>query len=370
MAGASVARDVAAPRRLALAVAVLVLAVPLSGCMELWNAKEDGYGENWPLKMIQADRLHDRGFTGEGIKVAIIDTGIDLSHPEFKGVEVHWADLVNGRPEAYDDNGHGTHVAGIVAAQGVFGTIWSGFRLRGVAPDVTLIAIKAIDQTGEGDESRVARGISTAVSAGADVIILSLGGSTTPILGTMTESAVERAIDAGVFVVAAAGNKKDGQSSCTVSSPASVAGVIAVGAVDGSGVVGAFSCRGSGTEGNGSLLPGIPNPQGQSDPHRKPEVVAPGVDILSAWWDETDGSTYASARGTSQAAPMVGGVIALLLEAEPSLRNGDEATIEKVKQKLVTTSKKLGPLASRGANGHDPAYGYGLIQAEALLDAL
>ena len=350
-----------------LLVVVLLAAVPLSGCMELWNAKEDGYGENWPLKQIQADVLHDRGLSGEGVTIAVIDTGIDLRHPEFKGVEIRWADLVNQRDVAYDDNGHGTHVAGIIAAQGVFGTIFSGFRLKGVAPGADLIVIKAIDADGRGDESRVAKGIRTAISHGADVIVLSLGGSTRLAFGTETEKAVGEAVQAGVYVVAAAGNKDPGQTSCNVSSPASVEGVIAVGAVDRDAILGDFSCRGTGKEGGGTLVPGVPSPvTGSVDPHKKPEVVAPGVDILSAWKDEG----YASARGTSQAAPMVGGLLALILEAEPGLRGKDQATVYKVKAKLQTTSLKVGPLSGKGPNAHDNGYGYGLIQGAALLDAL
>lgn len=351
----------------ALVLALLVAAVPLAGCMDLFTSAEDGYGENWPLKLVQADLLHDRGLSGAGVTVAIIDTGIDLSHPEFEGVQVRWADLVNDRTEAYDDNGHGTHVAGIIAAQGVFGTLFSGFRLKGVAPGVDLIVIKAIDATGKGDESRVARGVNSAVSSGADIIVLSLGGGSRPVLGTSTEDAVKRAVAKGVYVVAAAGNKEPDESSCTVSSPASVEGVIAVGAVDRDERIGDFSCRGSGTEGSGSIVPGIPNPVGESrDPHKKPEVVAPGVDVLSAWKDEG----YASARGTSQAAPMVGGLLALLLEAEPRLKGSSQATVYEVKEKLVTTSKKVGPLAGKGASAHDAAYGYGLVQGQRLLDSL
>ena len=350
-----------------MALVLVLVAASTAGCMDLVNASEKGYGENWPLALIQADRLHERGLTGKGVTIAVIDTGIDLSHPEFEGVNVRWADLVNDRPTAYDDNGHGTHVAGILVAQGVFGTIFSGFRLKGVAPGADLIVIKAIDASGKGDESRVARGVNSAVSAGADVIVLSLGGDSRAVFGTSTEDAVARAVAKGVYVVAAAGNKEAGQSTCTVSSPASAEGVIAVGAVDRHERIGDFSCKGTGKEGSGSVLPGIPSPVSDSrDPHKKPEVVAPGVDILSAWKEEG----YASARGTSQAAPMVGGILALLLEAKPRLNGSSEATVHEVKQKLQVTSKKIGPLAGRGATAHDNAYGYGLVQGEALLDAL
>ncbi|HWH09232.1 MAG TPA: S8 family serine peptidase, partial [Candidatus Thermoplasmatota archaeon] len=96
-----------------LAVVLLLVAVPLAGCADITNASRDGYGETWGAKMVQADKLHERGLTGDGVKVAIIDTGIDLSHPEFKGKDIQWADLVNQQKTAYDDHGHGTHVAGI-----------------------------------------------------------------------------------------------------------------------------------------------------------------------------------------------------------------------------------------------------------------
>ncbi|HVM45119.1 MAG TPA: S8 family serine peptidase [Candidatus Thermoplasmatota archaeon] len=350
----------------ALALAVLLAAVPLSGCTDVVRAGSEGYGSIWPLELIQADQLHDRGLTGKGVKVAVIDTGIDLAHKEFAGVEVQWADLVNGRTTAYDDNGHGTHVAAIIAAQGTWNTMLSGFKLKGVAPGVSLIVIKAIDADGRGDESRVAKGVNTAVNAGANIIVLSLGGDTRPIFGTNTEAAVQNAISKGVFVVAAAGNAQ-GADSCTVSSPASVEGVIAVGAVDRNEAIGSFSCRGSGKEGGGQVLPGIPSPvTGSRDPHKKPEVVAPGVDVLSAW----TGGAYAAASGTSQAAPMVGGLLALMLEEKPSLAGRDQAAVYAVKEKLMVSSKKIGPLSGKAATAHDERYGYGLVQGVALLDAV
>lgn len=363
----SVAQPTMAARPLVLLAVVLLIATPLSGCTELVNAGEDGYGETWPLAMVQAGSLHEQGLTGKGVKVAIIDTGIDITHPEFEGVPVQWADLVNGRDEAYDDNGHGTHVAGIVAAQGTWDTIFSGFRLKGVAPGVSLIVIKAIEASGNGDETRVASGIRTAVNAGADVIILSLGGNTRAIFGTNTENAVREAINKGVFIVAAAGNAPKGETSCQVASPASVEGVIAVGAVDDTKRIAPFSCSGTGKEGSGSVVPGVGSPVSSSrDPHKKPEVVAPGVDILSAW----TGGEYAYAQGTSQAAPIVGALLALILEAKPSLQNRDAQTVHGVKDKLMVSSEKIGPLAGQGATAHDKRYGYGLIQGADLLRAL
>jgi serine protease AprX len=304
----------------------------------------------------------DKDLTGKGVKLAIIDTGIDLSHPEFKHRTLKWADLVNFRDKPYDDNGHGTHIAGLIAAEGNWETLFSNFYLRGIAPGVELIIIKAIAADGKGDESNVAQGIDTAVANGADVVILSLGGGTLPILGTQTEASVNRAINSGVYIVAAAGNAQQDGQGCTVTSPASVARVIAVGAVDKSAKIADFSCRGG--DNDTTLLP--PNP-GRSDPNKKPEVVAPGVEILSAWKD----GKYVQASGTSQAAPYVGGILALLLEKHPEMkRTGDDRSVQRMKEILMTSSKKVGSLAGRGATAHDDSYGYGLVQAEAALKAL
>jgi len=335
---------------------VILLAAPFSGCTDLAHASSNGYGSGaWTLKMIQADALHDQNLWGRGVTVAIIDTGIDLSHEEFRGVSIQWADLVADKKSAYDDNGHGTHVAGILAAQGTWKTLFSGYRLKGIAPAVSLIVIKAIDASGHGDEARVAQGVATAVNAGANVIILSLGGDTRAVFGTNTENAVRNAISHGVFVVAAAGNtdKDTGETSCTVTSPASVEGVIAVGALARNETIAPFSCHGS-----GRLL--------AQDPDKKPEVVAPGVDITSAWI----GGQYAVAQGTSQAAPMVGGVLALILEKHPELKAKDAATVAKVKEALAASTRKVGPLAGEPGLAHDAYYGYGLVQGAAWLKAL
>lgn len=351
----------------AILVVFVLLSVASAGCFG--SIGKDGYGENWPSELVQANTLHDKGLTGEGVKVAIIDTGIDLSHPEFNGVKIQWADLVNHKTEAYDDHGHGTHVAGIIAAQGTWNTVWSGFRLKGIAPGVSLIIIKAMDSNGNGDESRVASGITTAVSAGADIIVLSLGGQTRAVFGTNTENAVKNAISKGVYVVAAAGNldKKNGEADCTITSPASVEGVIAVGAIDKASTIADFSCHGTGKEGAGQVLPGLPSPVTNSrDPHKKAEVVAPGVEVLSAW----KGGGYALASGTSQSAPIVGGILALILQSKPNLTDKDQATVFNVKEKLMVSSKKIGPLAGKGPTAHDDSYGYGLIQGDALLRAL
>lgn len=362
-------------RRLLLFAVALGLALPSAGCLERYTPLHGGMGSAaWPLELTQVMELQDSGRTGAGIKVAVVDTGIDASHPEFAGVNVEWADLVNDRSEPYDDNGHGTHVAGVIAARGSFKTVLSGFYLHGVAPQASLIVIKAIRSDGIGDESTVARAVQLAVANDADIIVLSLGGGSTPILGTDTEAAVRDAVASGVYVVAAAGNKKDGETSCAVSSPASVANVIAVGAVDADEKLADFSCRGTGSSSPGPL-PGL-GVGGESDPDRKPEILAPGVSILGPClttgpcMEGPDVASYVEASGTSQAAPFVGGILALILEGHPELRQKGATQVEKVKTTMMVTAKKIGPLSGKGRTAHDEGYGYGLIQAKALDESL
>ncbi|MHB8585821.1 MAG: S8 family serine peptidase [Thermoplasmatota archaeon] len=359
-------------RRFALLFVVILLAVPTGGCLENLNPLNGGFGPAaWPLTMTQITQLQNEGRDGSGVKIAVIDTGIDANHPEFAGLHVEWADLVNNRPDPYDDNGHGTHVAGILEARGNWKTLFSGFYLQGVARGADLIVIKAIGADGKGDEATVARAVDLAVQDGADVIVLSLGGGTVPVFGTDTERAVNDAVNSGVFVVAAAGNA-EGNSTCEVTSPASVPHVIAVGAVDSSGTIASFSCQ----QPSQSGVPALGTAP-ESDPDQKPEVIAPGVNVLGAWCSEPDQCTnaneYVEASGTSQAAPFVGGIIALVLQGHPELRRSSgkgSAAIEQVKQAIMVTSEKIGPLQGKSDTSHDPKYGYGLIQAKALDDAV
>ncbi len=264
---------------------------------------------------------------GEGVRVAIVDTGIDLDHPDLAtslACGHCWRDLVNQRPAPYDDHGHGTHVAGILAGRGhtQLNPLESYFPTgaRGIAPGAELIVAKAMNASGTGKDARVAEAVSwsldpdgdPATDDGADIIHLSLGiedpsqrtvpGGPRVDTGSETEQAVRRAIEAGVFVVMSAGN----QGREEAAPPAGVDGVIAVGALDGSGRVLSFSNTG-----------------------RHVDVYAPGV-VTSAWplgLDE-DGieDGYTGLAGTSQAAPVVSGVLALALEAGPSLQAGGGAT--------------------------------------------
>jgi len=234
------------------------------------------------------------GSRGSGVTVAIIDTGIDYRHsalgsgfgPGFK-VKGGW-DFVNNDADPLDDNGHGTHVAGIVAGQSDV--------ITGVAPDVSLIAYKVLGSTGSGSESNVMAAIERAAdpnqdgntSDHVDVANVSLGGSGNP--DDPGSIAIDNATAAGVTFAIAAGNS--GSSFHTISSPGTSRNAITVGASDLGDTITSFSSRG-------------PNMKNLAV---KPDVVAPGLSILSSYL----GDSYVSLSGTSMATPHVAGAAALL----------------------------------------------------------
>ncbi len=262
--------------------------------------------------------------TGEGIVVAVIDTGIDYTHPDLGGglgpayKVIGGYDFINGDSDPMDDNGHGTHVAGVVAADG---------DIPGVAPSAKLLAYKVLGADGSGSMSYVISAIDAALDPNgdgytgdhADIISMSLGGagdSDDPVC-----LAVEEAISLGVVVVIAAGN--EGPSLGTVASPGLTEDAITVGAVDGNGLVANFSSRGP-VEG---LL-------------MKPEISAPGVQIVSTV--PYSGTRYCSSTGymamsgTSMATPHVSGAAALILQSHP------DWTPQMVKSALVSGSEDRG----------------------------
>lgn len=332
-------------------VAVLT-AMALSGCLGIERSE-------WAFQTTQIAQLQDDGLTGEGVTVGIVDSGIDLSHPALDHVRLAgWKDYVGDHDEPYDDSGHGTHVAGILTARPSSGQWFAGGDVLGVSPSVDLIVVKACGPE-QCSSSAVEDGIDFTVDNGADVVVLSLGGrQALANLGDAPIRAVERATDRGVFVTAAAGNS--GTDHGDVESPSSARFAIAVGAINEQGRVPDFSSRGSNAENQG-LAAGI---NARPDPHKKPEVVAPGVDILSTHLE----GGYAHATGTSQSTPFVAGTIALLLEDQPQWkrsgdRGGSSSAVETMKQVLTESAKPV----DGQRTPHDNAAGYGLVQA---LDAL
>ncbi|HLC47488.1 MAG TPA: S8 family serine peptidase, partial [Candidatus Norongarragalinales archaeon] len=270
---------------------------------------------------IRADQVHASGGTGAGVKVCIVDTGVDDSHPAISALVAEY-DFVNGDADAMDDNGHGTHVSGIVAS--------TDSAYKGVAPGASLMAAKVLDSAGSGWTSDVISGIEWCVSNGADIISMSLGaGAYTGTCDSLAISqASNNAADQGVVVLAATGN--NGYINA-VSAPSCASKVIAVGAVD---------------KNDGRT------PYSNEGPQL--DLVAPGSNIVSTYL----GGGFVSLTGTSMATPHASGAAALLLGRNPAL------TPAEVKNTLQSTAVDL------GAAGFDTIYGYGRVDAYAAYQSI
>ncbi len=266
------------------------------------------------------------------VQVAILDTGIDLEHPDLKA-NIKWAVDTTGQGIS-DIKGHGTHVAGTI------GAVRDNSGVVGMYANVEIYAIKVLGNGGSGDWDDLIAGIDLAMKGpdgvkgtddDADVISMSLGASSDP--GQAVHDKIIEAYKAGIVLVAAAGNEGDGDASTDeVSYPAAYPEVISVGAVDKDDTVAYFSNTGSHVE-----------------------VVAPGVSIYSTYKNED----YATMSGTSMATPHVSGLIALYIALHGKLPVGtfDDTGTNTIRGWLHSTAIDLGP------SGWDSAYGYGLIQA-------
>jgi serine protease AprX len=258
------------------------------------------------------------GFKGKGVKVAVIDTGVDATHPDLTGRVMAAKSFVDDN--TLDENGHGTHVAGIVAGNGAK----SKGKYVGVAPEALIFAAKVLDGNGSGSMSGVMAGIEWAIlEQKVRVINLSLGGSGSgdgkDALSVLCDEAVTQA---GVVICVAAGNSGPGER--TIGSPGCAREVITIGAVDDNGVIANFSSRGP-----------------TADGRAKPDMMFPGVSITAAQGVGTQlgpvtEAGYITINGTSMATPHASGVVALMLEANPKL------TPAQVKSMLVGTAVDLG----------------------------
>lgn len=255
---------------------------------------------NIARQAIEAVYLHNEGYDGDGVTIAIVDTGI-YPHTDLSGRIIGFKDFVNGRTAAYDDHGHGTHLAGCAAG--------AGATYRGIAPHAKLVGVKVLTNTGSGTTSTIISGINWVVTYKATynikVLSLSLGGTITQ-SSTIDPlcSAVRSAWNAGLVVCVAAGNS--GPNSSTISTPGNEPLVITVGATDdhntpsiSDDTLASFSSRGPTA----------------IDGWAKPDLLAPGVNIISLK-NATTG--YVSMSGTSIATPMIAGVAACYLEANPT----------------------------------------------------
>ena len=304
-------------------------------------------------EMIQLD---DVSLDGEGISVCIVDSGIDMTHPDLSRLSLAgWRDFISNEPEPYDDNGHGTSMAGILVADG-----W----IKGVAPSVDLYVAKALDGVnGQGSDEVVAQAIDWCVEQNVNVISLSLGGAPgilpfNPFSGRDSGDAASDAIDEGIVVVAAAGNDGGDDDDGDVAHPSSEQLVISVGGVTLSETHWSGSSIG---DNDGSLFPLLLPRQ---DPNKKPEIVAPGESVPVI----NNQNSWSIVDGTSASTVFVTGAIALLLENSPELSSDNEQsnsdTVTQIKQLILNSVK-----AREGQEGHDNNYGYGLLQINDLLIA-
>ncbi|MBD2509133.1 S8 family serine peptidase [Nostoc muscorum FACHB-395] len=276
-------------------------------------------GNNWGADLVKAPEVWAQGYTGKGVVVAVIDTGVDYNHEDLKnniwtntkeiagnGIDDdgngyiddnygwNFADQNNN---TLDNNGHGTHVSGTIAGEN------NNYGVTGIAYDAKIMPVKVLNESGSGSYSSISKGIRYAVDNGANVINLSLGGTSS---NRTLESAINYASSKGVIIVMAAGN--DGESEPDYPARYASKSGIAVGAVDKNNNMADFSNR-SGT-------------------NQISYVTAPGVKVYSS----VPNNQYATYSGTSMATPHVAGVVALMLSANPSL------TDAQVRQIVAETS--------------------------------
>ncbi|WP_328972676.1 S8 family peptidase [Streptomyces sp. NBC_00239] len=246
------------------------------------------------VAQIGAPSMWQAGYTGKGVKVAVLDTGVDQTHPDLKGVEIAEKNF-SSSPDSKDRHGHGTHVGSTVAGSGAK----SGGTYKGVAPGARLLDGKVLGDDGFGSESEIVAGMQWATDQGAQIVNMSIVGGDGPEVDPM-ETAVAKLSGKALFVIAAGNN---GAKPGTITSPGSAPAALTVGAVDKQDRIADFSSRG-------------PTAAGLS----KPDLTAPGVDIVAAASTQggaTGGNGYVAMSGTSMATPHVAGAAALLLQQHP-----------------------------------------------------
>lgn len=274
-----------------------------------WTPNDTYYnGYQYGIKNTYTNLAWDvtKGSTGQ--EIAVIDTGVDYTHPDLDGKTIKGYDYIDNDTNPMDLNGHGTHVAGIAAAETNNAT-----GIAGTAPNTKILAVRVLDANGSGSLAAIANGIRYAADAGAEVINMSLGCDCST---TTLQDAVNYAYNKGVVLVAAAGN----DNVSTTFEPASYTNVIAVGAVDSSNRKASFSNYGTWVD-----------------------VVAPGVDIASTY----PGNRYVYLSGTSMASPYVAGLAALL--------KGQGRSNVQVRQAIELTAD---PVSGTGSNSR-----YGIINS-------
>jgi hypothetical protein len=282
----------------------LVGGLATSGARKIWLDARRQANLDRSVAQINAPAAYEAGFTGKGTTVAVLDTGVDNTHPDLKDREIGERNF-SSSPDGGDHYGHGTHVASIIAGTGAK----SGGKYHGVAPDANILDVKVLGDNGSGQDSGIIAGMEWAIEQGAQIINMSLGGYDTPEIEPLEEAVNRLSAEKGTLFVIAAGNS--GPNARTVGSPGTADAALTVGAVDDQNQIADFSSRGPTQAGT-----------------LKPDLTAPGVGIVAARHSDgrigppvVDG--YTSLDGTSMATPHVAGAAALLRQQHPDL-NGTQ----------------------------------------------
>ncbi|MDD1752126.1 MAG: S8 family serine peptidase [Methanotrichaceae archaeon] len=278
------------------------------------------------------DPRNEKNLNGEGITVALIDTGVDANHESLRSKSLVFKDFVNNQTAPYDDNGHGTHCASLIGGEG---------EQPGVAPASKLIAVKVMDKDGACYLSDALKALDWCLENkeryGLRVISFSVGGENPSDGTSLLDEACNRMVGQGIIMCVAAGNSGPAPSSIVI--PGDAEKAITVGAVDDSGVIFELSSRGP-----------------TADGVIKPDIVTLGVDVVSAL--ANSGNGYSSMSGTSMSVPLVAGASAILLQAQSDLEPSD------VKRIFIKTSDDLGD------PGPDNIYGFGALNLTCALESL
>ncbi len=301
-----------------------VASVEIDELVYIRASADQEYINTWGVLHIGSDSAYVSGQTGKTIKVAVLDTGIDYNNTDLNLNYAGGFNFVNGTADPLDDNGHGTHIAGTIAA------IKNNVGVVGVAPDVRIYALKVLDAQGRGYASDIISALQWSVNNGIQIINSSYGTPTNP--GAGLESAFATAEAKGIINVASAGNSGTclGDTN-TIEYPAMYSSVIAVSATDPVNDRPCFSATGN-----------------------KIELSAPGVKINSTKL----GGGNILYSGTSMAAPHVTGVSALLMGMNITDSNGNGRINDEIRNILSSSALDIGTL------GRDNWYGYGLVKAD------
>jgi serine protease AprX len=303
-----------------------------------------GIYEDKKLKVLDSEEIGDKlvgdprksrqlsvqGLSGEGVTVALVDTGADPNHESLSGRILAFKDFVNNQTSPYDDNGHGTHCASLIAGRGGVG----------VAPQAKLAVIKVMDREGGCYLSDAIKALDWCLKNknryGIKVVSFSVGGEGPSDGSSILDEACNKMVDQGLVVCVAAGNSGPAPGSIVI--PGDAEKVITVGAIDQNGNI--FEKSSRGPIANGEI---------------KPDVVTLGVDVVSALAGSIDG--YSSLTGTSMAVPQVSAAAALVLQGNAGLQPSD------VKRTLLKTADDLGQA------GPDNVFGYGALNLTEALNA-